>query len=60
MTEIDNNPANVQYWELAKEFAARMGRGVATEYAKLAGVTADEIFSLSAQELCDHHNKGAS
>jgi len=49
----NNNPSNVEYWELAEKFIEKAPELI-TGYADLAGVTVDLYRQLTPRELCEH------
>lgn len=57
---MDNNdPKNVEYWELAKEFV-KASPPMAEEYADLAGITVDEFNFYTPEELQTEYSKSAN
>ena len=56
MNDIDNDPTNVEYWELAKVFVEQFPQ-MAEGYAEVAGITNDEFNVSTPSELCNKYNR---
>lgn len=56
MSNIDNDPANVEYWELAKVFVEQFPQ-MAERYAEVAGITTEEFNQSTPSELCDKYKR---
>jgi hypothetical protein len=56
MSDIDDDPANVEYWELAKVFVEQFPQ-MAEGYAEVAGITTEEFNQSTPSELCDKYKR---